>query len=111
MPGTYLDKYYSDNPDLWRGVYINTLEVVLPKAFEKKKEDKLTKYYNLLDTIHGKGYMSEDAVEAVNVFYSQYEGLSDINQCVRQTIMNYVTTFMTNIETGDYTEYFELSKI
>ncbi|WP_103072664.1 hypothetical protein [Aquimarina sediminis] len=40
MPGDYLSKYYSENPNLWRGVYINTLEVVLPKAFEKKNNDK-----------------------------------------------------------------------
>ncbi len=40
MPGSYLSKYYSENPDLWRGVYINTLEVVLPKEFKKKNQDK-----------------------------------------------------------------------
>lgn len=39
MPGGYLSKYYNENPNLWRGVYINTLEVVLPKAFEKKNND------------------------------------------------------------------------
>ena len=78
---------------------------------DKKTEDKLTKYYTLLDTIHGKGYLTDEAVEAVNIFYGQYEGLSDINQCVRQTIMNYLTTFMTNIDEADYSEYFELSKI
>ena len=78
---------------------------------DKKKKDNLEKYYNLLDTVHGKGYLSEEAIEAVNVFYSQYEGLSDINQSVRQTIMNYFTTFMTNIDVQDYPEYFELSKI
>ena len=78
---------------------------------DKKIDDNLTKYYNLLDTVHGKGYMSEEAVEAVNVFYGQYEGLSDINQCVRQTIMNYFVTFMINIDEQDYPEYFELSKI
>ncbi|WP_108869407.1 hypothetical protein [Aquimarina aquimarini] len=38
-PMPYLNKYYSENPTLWRGVYINTLEVVLPKAFEKKNDD------------------------------------------------------------------------
>ncbi len=78
---------------------------------DKEKDDKLAKYYNLLDIVHSKGYLSEEAVEAVNVFYGQYEGLSDINQCVRQTIMNYFSTFMTNIDTEAYTEYFELSKI
>lgn len=40
MPADYLNTYYSENPTLWRGVYINTLEVVLPKAFRKKNNDK-----------------------------------------------------------------------
>ncbi|WP_128755354.1 hypothetical protein [Aquimarina sediminis] len=39
-PTAYLDKHYSERTNLWRGVYINTLEVVLPKAFEKKNDDK-----------------------------------------------------------------------
>ena len=121
---TTFNEIRSNDPDFeekWFAFLISTKETKLmidAKADErislildKKIDDKLTKYYNLLDTIHGKGYMSDEAVEAVNIFYSQYEGLSDINQCVRQTIMNYVTTFMTNIDTEDYTEYFELSKI
>ena len=78
---------------------------------DKKIKDDLTKYYNLLDIIHGKGYLNEESIEAVNVFYIQHEGLSDINHCVRQTIMNYISTFMTNIDVQDYPEYFELSKI
>ncbi|UZO79829.1 hypothetical protein NBT05_12805 [Aquimarina sp. ERC-38] len=40
MPGAYLSKYYNNNPNLWRGVYINSLQVVLPKAFKKKNQDK-----------------------------------------------------------------------
>lgn len=78
---------------------------------DKTKEDNLLKYYRLLDIVHGKGYLTQEAVDAVNVFYSQYEGLSDINHCVRQTILNYLTVFMTNIEEKDYPEYFEISKI
>ncbi|WP_108869785.1 hypothetical protein [Aquimarina aquimarini] len=40
MPGDYLNKYYTENPTLWRGVYVSTLKVVLPKAFEKKNSNK-----------------------------------------------------------------------
>ncbi len=39
IPEVYLEKYYKENPTLWRGVYINTLEIVLPKAFKKKNSD------------------------------------------------------------------------
>ncbi|GAA4272488.1 hypothetical protein U6A24_09930 [Aquimarina gracilis] len=44
MPSNYLSKYYNENPDLWRGVYINTLEVVLPKEFSKKNSNKRTAF-------------------------------------------------------------------
>ncbi len=44
MPTSYLNKYYNENPDLWRGVYINTLEVVLPKEFSKKNSNKRTTF-------------------------------------------------------------------
>ncbi len=76
-----------------------------------KVDDDLTRYYTLLEEIHGKGYTHEDAVEATKVFYGQYEGLSDINECLRKTISSYIGRFMYNIEVTDYSEYFELSKI
>ncbi len=40
MPQEYLSKYYSGRPDLWRGVYIKTLDVILPKAFKKRQDNK-----------------------------------------------------------------------
>lgn len=40
MPGDYLNKYYTEDSALWRGVYINTLEVLLPKSFRKNNSDK-----------------------------------------------------------------------
>ncbi|MAQ76153.1 MAG: hypothetical protein CL613_07460 [Aquimarina sp.] len=40
MPQEYLSKYYSADQNLWRGVYINTLEVLLPKEFRKAGDDK-----------------------------------------------------------------------
>ncbi|EZH72223.1 hypothetical protein ATO12_25145 [Aquimarina atlantica] len=40
MPSGYLNTYYRENPNLWRGVYVQDLEVVLPKAFEKQNNDE-----------------------------------------------------------------------
>ena len=40
MPRSYLSKYYKESPDLWHGVYISTLEVVLPREFKKKNQNK-----------------------------------------------------------------------
>ncbi len=40
MPQGYLSEYYPEAPELWRGVYINTLEVVLPREFKKRNQDQ-----------------------------------------------------------------------
>ncbi|WP_282080758.1 hypothetical protein [Aquimarina algiphila] len=55
MPQDYLAKYYNENPTLWRGVYINTLEVVLPKAFRKNNSDKRISFGASNLIIDGKG--------------------------------------------------------
>jgi hypothetical protein len=39
-PKAYLDKFYSTEPNLWRGVYVKSLQVILPPEFKKKNEDK-----------------------------------------------------------------------
>ncbi len=42
-PSDYLTTYYNEAPELWRGVYIQSLEVVLPKAFAKRgSENRVT---------------------------------------------------------------------
>lgn len=55
MPSGYLNTYYGENPNLWRGVYVQDLEVVLPKAFEKQNNDKRVAFgaHNLI--IDGQG--------------------------------------------------------
>ena len=78
---------------------------------DMKKEDKLSRFYQLAETIHTKGYIHEDTIEAVKVEINQHEGLSVFNESVRQTILSYFTNFMTNIETEEYTEYFNISKM
>lgn len=55
MPTTYVDKYYGENPDIWRGVYINSLEVVLPKEFSKKNSDKRVSFGGTDMIIDGQG--------------------------------------------------------
>ncbi len=40
MPSGYMSKYYPQNPELWQGVYIKSLKVILPKAFEKQKNEE-----------------------------------------------------------------------
>lgn len=83
----------------------------LSALLDRSNKDNIVRLYDLLDEVHSKGYMHEDAIEAVKVFYGQHEGLSDINECVRQAIKNYIAQFMKNITDTEYSEYFELSKI
>lgn len=39
VPAGYIAKYHSKNPELWRGVYVSSLEVILPKAFKKRNHE------------------------------------------------------------------------
>ncbi|MFY7670839.1 hypothetical protein ACOSP6_07090 [Tenacibaculum sp. MEBiC06402] len=40
-PSSYLSKYYSEAPNLWRGVYVKSLKVILPPEFKiKGKSDE-----------------------------------------------------------------------
>lgn len=74
-------------------------------------DDNLTPYYSLMDTIHTQGYTHPDSVEAMRSFYGNHPGLSQINEAARQTILNYIGSFLKNISEEEYSEYFELSKI
>lgn len=78
---------------------------------DKTLNDKLTRYYNLMDEVHGKGYMTEEAQNAVKAFYSGFEGLSTINECLRRTIYDYFARFINHLEEEDYTEFFDISKL
>ena len=74
-------------------------------------DDDLSRYYKLMEVVHKTGYMKEEAQDAVKAFYVKYEGLSTINECVRQTIYAYFHRFITNLEESDYAEFFEISKL
>jgi len=77
---------------------------------DKSVNDKLTAYYSLMDEVHSKGYVHDDAIASVKNFYSQYQGVSTINECVRQVIFTYFARVMENLDVTEYTEMFELSK-
>lgn len=77
---------------------------------DKGVEDDLTYYYNVTDTIHGKGYVHEETQEEIRQFYYQHDGLSTINMCVRLTILKYFKKVLENLDADDYPDYFELNK-
>ncbi|TAK41403.1 MAG: hypothetical protein EPO28_08685 [Saprospiraceae bacterium] len=73
--------------------------------------DKMSEYYNLMATIHSMGYTQEETMETVKTFYSQHEGRSLVNECVRMSIKHYFDQLLNNLEATDYQELFESAKI
>jgi hypothetical protein len=78
---------------------------------DKTYNDKLSDYYKLVDTIHDRGYVTDEVQEAVMIFHDKNEGLSVINECVRQTIYHYFARFIGNLEEKAYPDLFEISKL
>ena len=83
----------------------------LSSMLDKSIKDDLTKYFELTDLIHTKGYNQDEVQEACKVFYSQHEGLSTINECLRQTIFSYFSRFISNLEETAYADFFEITKL
>lgn len=77
---------------------------------DTKGKGDLAKYYEVVDVVHTKGYIHEDAIEAVRTFYYQHQGLSDVNECVRKVIFSYFANFLINLDPKEYTSWFEIMK-
>ncbi len=77
---------------------------------DKSIDDDLSAYYKLMDEIHSKGYLHDEVIEAIRIFYNKHEGLSDINTCVRNVIFNYFRSLLENLDVTEYHELFEISK-
>jgi hypothetical protein len=80
-------------------------------VLDKSVKDGLSEYYKLLDLVHTEGYHTEEAQEAVKAFYNRHEGLSTINQCLRRTILRYLSAFIGSLEVEAYPELFEIAKL
>ncbi len=93
------------------GVYFGPVADQRFNALLNKNEgDDLVKYYSLMDTIHHKGFIHEDALDAVNAFYAQYEGMSIINECLRLTILQMFHKVVDNLTEPEYHSFFDLQK-
>jgi hypothetical protein len=74
-------------------------------------KDDLTKFYSLMDIIHTKGYVHDDAIEATRIFYDQHEGLSTINECLRKATLSHFRRLLSNLSIDAYADYFEMNKV
>ena len=73
-------------------------------------DDEVSRYFKLMNEIHGKGYVHEDVIEQVKNYYDQHLGLSVQNKCVRNVIRNYISTFIGNLQEAEYSALFDLQK-
>ena len=80
-------------------------------ALDKSIAGDLSSYFEMTDLIHSRGYNQDEAQQAVKIFYNQHEGLSPINECLRQTILGYFRRFISNLEETAYADYFEITKL
>ncbi|MBP6236409.1 MAG: hypothetical protein KA270_16355 [Saprospiraceae bacterium] len=83
----------------------------MSKIINKKINDGVSSYYNLMDVVHTKGYVHEDTISAVKDYYDQHKGLSIENECLREGIFGYCESFLNNLDTDSYHEYFEINKV
>ncbi len=86
-------------------------ELNLIKILDTSKEDKISELLNVLNTIHTKGYMNEEAINASRDFYYSNEGLSSHNSCLRSSIFHYFKSLLSKLEVTDYGDYFEINKV
>ncbi|MEL7121367.1 MAG: hypothetical protein AAFO07_18110 [Bacteroidota bacterium] len=86
-------------------------DLKMSALMDRDVDDELTKFFDLLDTVHNTGYTEEAAQDAIKKFYNQHEGLSVINSCIRRTIFRYLKSFISNLEVNQYAEYFSISKL
>ncbi len=68
-------------------------------------------YYALVEKIHANGINHLETQDAMRIFIGDQKGLSDVVECVRQTVLRYFTAMLGGLDTGNYTEFFEASKL
>lgn len=83
----------------------------MSRIINKKHKDGVSDYYNLMDVVHTKGYVHEDTIAAVKEYYDRHKGLSLENECLREGIYGYCESFLKNLDTESYHEYFEINKV
>ena len=71
----------------------------------------MQEYYALVLKIHDAGIGHLEAQDAIRLFVREQEGLSDVNECVRQTVLRYLKQLLTGLDVESYSEFFEMTKL
>lgn len=78
---------------------------------DTKVADKISDFYRIAEKVHSLGYVHPDAIEAVQEFYNNHEGLSIESKCLRQLVLNYFARLIKGLSEREYADFFELTKI
>lgn len=119
-----IDKYRKEDMRFVQNYFNNLLKLyrddveITPDAdkrmsqiINKDVEDSVTDYYKLMNAVHTKGYVHEDTIVQVSQYYEAHKGLSIENECLRDSIYGYCESFLNNLDTESYREYFEINKV
>ncbi|MCZ2101325.1 MAG: hypothetical protein LC107_07295 [Chitinophagales bacterium] len=119
-----LDQFRKDDTQFVTHYFKNLLKLyrddveITPEAdkrmsqiINKNVSDSVTEYYNLMNAVHTKGYVHPDTIVQVSQYYEAHKGLSIENECLRDSIYGYCESFLNNLDTDSYREYFEINKV
>lgn len=83
---------------------------VLSLLDDKIKDDMIL-FYQLMDTLYTKGYVHEDTINDIRRFHDSHEGLSTVNEVLRNVLRANFRKLLENLPESDYPEFFEYNKI
>ena len=110
---SFVQNYFNNLLNLYRGNIEITPEADkrMSEIINKNVADGVTEYYNLINAVHTKGYVHPDTIALVSQYYEAHKGLSLENECLRDCIYGYCESFLNNLDTDSYREYFEINKV
>lgn len=85
-------------------------EKKLASYIDRSIQDNASSYFDMLDTVNGKGYIHPEATNAIREYYYKNEGLSQENESVRQSINSKLSHYVGNLTVEEYNDYFEINK-
>ena len=109
---TFNEHYFELLDDLVRSdlPYAAECDASVFSLLDHSLKDDMETYYSALNVVSQKGFVHEDAMEAVRNLYGIYDGLSTINNCLRHSILNQLLHVLRNLSEVEYLDYFELNK-
>jgi len=102
-------KHLNNHSASIKGITLDA-EKRLSALMDTSIDDKVSQYFKMIDVVNTKGYIHEEAANAVREYYYQNEGLSEENESVRKSIYAKFYHFLNNLSVEDYPEYFEINK-